>query len=42
MKNAIYCRVSTAGQTTENQKIAINKYCDAFSLTDRQVYEDVI
>lgn len=42
MKNALYCRVSTAGQTTENQKMAMNSYCDAYQLNDRVIYEDTI
>lgn len=42
MKNAIYCRVSTAGQTTDNQKMAVSSYCDAYGLSDRVVYEDTI
>jgi len=41
MKVAIYCRVSTSGQTTENQKRDLTRYCDSRDWPVAQVFEDV-
>lgn len=40
MKVAIYCRVSTGEQTTENQKRDLLRYCDSRKLAVVRVYED--
>ncbi len=40
-RTAIYLRVSTENQTTENQKIAIENYCKAQGWTITKTYEDV-
>ncbi len=40
-KIAIYLRVSTTEQTVENQKIAIEKYCQQHSWNISKVYQDV-
>jgi DNA invertase Pin-like site-specific DNA recombinase len=40
-KIAIYLRVSTENQTTENQKIAIENYCKAQGWQIAKTYEDV-
>ena len=42
MKAAIYCRVSTADQTTENQKLAIQRFCELQNIKIFQTYEDTI
>ena len=42
MKAAIYCRVSTADQTTENQLLAIKRFCEVQQIKIVEIYEDVI
>lgn len=39
-KVAIYCRVSTDSQTTENQRRVLMAYCEAHGLQVYRVYED--
>ena len=41
MKVAVYCRVSTNEQTTENQLHAIKKYCECQGWEIRHIYTDV-
>jgi len=41
MRIALYCRVSTSGQTTENQKRDLTRYCDSRDWPVAQVFEDV-
>lgn len=42
MKVAIYCRVSTADQTTENQILAIKRFCEVQQFKTFNIYEDTI
>jgi len=37
---AVYLRVSTAGQTTENQALELRRYCDRQGWKTTRVYED--
>ena len=39
-KAACYVRVSTNGQTTENQALELKRYCDRQGWTVTQTYED--
>lgn len=39
-KVAIYCRVSTPGQTTENQSLELRCYCERQGWTITNIYED--
>ena len=38
---AVYCRVSTSDQTTENQKRDLTRYCESRDWVTAHVYEDV-
>ncbi|EDM26156.1 Resolvase-like protein [Lentisphaera araneosa HTCC2155] len=42
MRTAIYCRVSTSDQTTENQVYAIEKYCHLRDIQKVELYEDIV
>ena len=39
-KVALYCRVSTKDQTTENQKRDLIRYCEQRELTIVEIFED--
>ena len=44
MKVALYCRVSTStkDQTTENQRLELESYCDRMNYEIVKIYEDEV
>ena len=40
MKAALYCRVSTFEQTTENQRLELNRYCEARGWTATEYLDE--